>query len=301
MTDQRNLVSAVVVFLNEERFLGEAVESVLGQTYDNWELVLADDGSADGSTALAKEYARRQPARIRYTEHPGHANRGASATRNLGVAAARGEWIAFLDGDDVWLPARLERSVALARDNPRANMVYGKTEYWHSWSGPDATRNDWLQPHFFPADQLVTAPDLLIRHLTLRAAVPCMGSLLVRRRAFLEVGGFDESFRGLVDDAVFLARFLLKHDVYVSNECWDRYRQHPGSDTAMADAEGRMRNAHGGYLKWLQAFIADNGITDRRLDRALRDAIRRVEASPGALQNRVERAIRRVTRWASGH
>jgi hypothetical protein len=70
-----------------------------------------------------------------------------------------------------------------------------------------------------------------------------MGSLLVRRRAFLAVGGFEESFRGLVDDAVFLGKFCLRHAVYVSNECWDRYRQHPESDTAVAAEHGRMRAA----------------------------------------------------------
>src|SRR3712207_221993 len=77
-------VSVVVIFLDAARFLGEAVASVLGQTYGAWELLLVDDGSTDGSSALARGYAAAQPGRVRYLEHPGHANRGMSAARNLG-------------------------------------------------------------------------------------------------------------------------------------------------------------------------------------------------------------------------
>ena len=131
----RPRVSAVVIFLNEERFLGEAIASVRSQSLDGWELLLVDDGSTDASAALAREAAASEPERIRYLEHPGHANRGMSASRNLGLAATRGEFVAFLDADDVWLPERLERAVALLDAHPEAEMVYGRTQYWRSWSG----------------------------------------------------------------------------------------------------------------------------------------------------------------------
>ena len=114
ISEWHGLVSVVIIFFNEERFLAEAVASVYAQTFHDWELLLVDDGSSDRSSDIAKGYAERDPARVRYLEHPGHANRGASASRNVGVHAARGEWVAFLDGDDIWLPERLERSVALA-------------------------------------------------------------------------------------------------------------------------------------------------------------------------------------------
>jgi glycosyltransferase involved in cell wall biosynthesis len=293
------LVSVLIVFLNEERFLPEAVASVYAQTYPHWEILLADDGSTDGSSEIAREFARMDPERVRYLEHPDHRNRGASATRNLAAGAARGEWIAFLDGDDVWLPMRLERSVALAQANPDADMVYARTEYWYSWQGDEARQPDRVQPHYFRADRLVKAPELLVRHLSLRAAVPCMGSLLVRRKAFLRVGGFDEAFRGLVDDAVFLGKFCLHHDVYVSNECWDRYRQHAASDTAVAGAAGKMRAEQRRYLAWLREYIDAQGIGHRGLQRALRSAIRRVETDPGALRSRVGRAWRRAIQRAS--
>jgi glycosyltransferase involved in cell wall biosynthesis len=301
VTDDHDTVSVVVIFLNEERFLAEAVESVYAQTYRNWELLLADDGSTDGSTDLARAYARRDPDHVRYVEHPGHASKGASAIRNLGVSAATGEWIAFLDGDDVWLPMRLERSVALAHEHPQADMVYGKTEYWHSWQGGDAGEQDRVQPHFFGADRLLRAPDLLIRHLSLRASFPCMGSLLVRRQAFLEVGGFEESFTELCTDLVFLGKFCLKYDVYVSNECWDRYRQHGGSTTAMASSAGQMGSANLRYLLWLRSYVAARGIANSSLDRALVGAIRRAELGPDAWRSRIGRAVRRVTRRAVGH
>lgn len=294
-------ISVVLIFLNEERFLAEAVASVYAQTYRKWELLLADDGSTDGSTELARDYARQDPARVRYLEHPGHANKGASAVRNLGVSAATGEWIAFLDGDDVWLPTRLERGVALAREHPQADMVYGRTEYWHSWQGEGARYPDRVQSHFFSADRRVQAPDLLIAYLSLRAAYPCMGSLLVRRQAYLEVGGFEESFTELCTDLVFLGKFCLTYDVYVSNECWDRYRQHAGSSTAIAGSAGRMQSANLRYLRWLHSYIAAGGTANPLLERALQGAIRRTELGPHACQNRIGRAVRRLTRRAMGY
>ena len=118
ISEWHGLVSVVINFFNEERFLAEAVDSVYAQTFHDWELLLIDDGSSDRSSDIARGYAEHDPARVRYLEHPGHANRGAGASRNVGVHAARGEWVAFLDGDDIWLPERLERSVALAAGAP---------------------------------------------------------------------------------------------------------------------------------------------------------------------------------------
>src|SRR5215211_5603498 len=90
-------VSAIIIFLNAEKFIEEAIESVFGQTYDDWELLLVDDGSTDYSTQIALRYAEHYPEKVRYLEHPGHENRGMSAARNLGLSHARGEYVAFLD------------------------------------------------------------------------------------------------------------------------------------------------------------------------------------------------------------
>src|SRR5262245_21147944 len=104
------LVSVIISFLNAERFIQEAIESVFAQGYEHWELLLVDDGSTDESTAIARRYTAQHPERVRYLEHAGHQNRGLSASRNLGIRHAQGEYIAFLDADDVWLPHRSSRS-----------------------------------------------------------------------------------------------------------------------------------------------------------------------------------------------
>ena len=223
-----NLVSVVVSFLNAERFLNQAISSVQDQEYQHWELLLVDDGSTDGSTEIARSWAAREPHRIFYLEHAAHANLGLSASRNLGIHAARGEYVAFLDADDVWLSERLRRGVEIMQVNPSIGMVYGKTRYWRSWQ-PDARSRDRIQPHWFRAERVVPPPELLVRYLEYRAALPSPTSLLVRRSACLAVNGFEDSFRLMHEDQVFLAKICLQHAVYVSNECWDWYRQHPDS------------------------------------------------------------------------
>jgi glycosyltransferase involved in cell wall biosynthesis len=83
-----------MIFLDAERFLAEAVESVLAQRGVTWELLLVDDGSTDAGTQRARSYVEADQGRVRYLEHPGHRNRGMSASRNLGIAAAEGELVA---------------------------------------------------------------------------------------------------------------------------------------------------------------------------------------------------------------
>src|SRR5262245_29470593 len=105
------LVSVIIIFLNAERFIQEAIESVFAQTYKHWELLLVDDGSTDGSTEIGRQYAAHDPEKVRYLEHEAHENRGMSASRNLGIRDARGKHIAFLDADDVWFSNILAEQV----------------------------------------------------------------------------------------------------------------------------------------------------------------------------------------------
>ncbi|WP_293084415.1 glycosyltransferase family A protein, partial [Moorena sp. SIO4A1] len=140
------LVSTIIIFLNPEPFLQETIESVFAQTYDNWELLLVDDGSTDGSTEIALQYARQYPEKVRYLEHEGHQNRGMSATRNLGIRHAKGEYIAFLDADDIWLPNTLAEQVVLLNAHPEAAMVYGPIQWWYSWTGnPEDQQRDYFE------------------------------------------------------------------------------------------------------------------------------------------------------------
>ena len=101
------LVSAVTIVRDCERFLAEAIDSVLRQTYRNLELVVVDDGSTDRSAEIADRVARATPERVRLVRHADCGSRGMSAARTLGVQAARGGLIAFLDADDVWLPEKI--------------------------------------------------------------------------------------------------------------------------------------------------------------------------------------------------
>ncbi len=300
MSGQAELVSVVVNFLNAERFLEEAIASVHAQTYRTWELLLVDDGSTDASTEIARRHAKRDAERVRYLEHPGHENKGASAARNLGIAQARGELIAFLDADDVWLPNRLERGVELLRRHPEADMVYGESEYWCSWDAGHGPCRDRVQPHGFRADRVVQAPELLIRYLTNRAAVPCPTSMTLRSRAARDSGGFIESFRGMNDDQAFLARFCLYHDVYVAHECWDRYRQHDASLCATAARRGEVARARQHYLAWLRAFLAESGLRGTRVWDALRYAERVSKPDAGLFAKLVRKALKLATTVSMG-
>jgi glycosyltransferase involved in cell wall biosynthesis len=252
-------VSIVVIFKDEEEFLDEAIDSVRAQTFDGWELLLVDDGSTDRSAAIARGSAARDPARVRYLEHPGHANLGMSATRNLGVSHARGDLVAFLDADDVLVPTALERQVELLRAHPHVGMVYGPLEYWYGWTGnADDRARDFVHPVGVPTDRVYEPPVLIGLFLQNIAFAP--SGMLIRRELVERVGGFEESFRDLYEDQVFAAKICRETPVYISGESTYRYRQHPRSCCLTAEREGRLDASREPFLRWLVAFLEREGL-----------------------------------------
>ena len=267
----RSLVSVVVIFYDDERFLAEAIESVLAQTYPHWELILADDGSSDASTAIARRYATTDPQRIRYVEHPGHVNRGISATRNLGIAVTGGDYVAFLDSDDVWEPHKLAEQVAILEAHPDVGLVIGASLYWHSWSG-EAASADRLRPIGAPQDAVARPPELATRLYPLgKGVAPCPSTILVRRELLQRVGGFEAHMPGLYDDQGFLAKAYLQTPVYVSSTCWDRYRRHADAIT-LTSSEAQYHAARRYFLEWYEEYLTERDGPSREIRTALRRA-----------------------------
>ena len=264
------LVSCIMIFLNAESFIQEAIKSIFAQTSESWELLLVDDGSTDRSTLMAQQLAERYPGKVRYFEHERHQNLGMSASRNLGIVNARGPYIAFLDADDVWLPNKLHDQVAALEAHPEAGMVYGPTDLY-SWTNKREIRDRDVEGNIGVApDSLIEPPGLL--KLSLRdggATMPGICSVLVRSEVVEGVGRFETSFRGSYQDQAFLVKVFLKHAVFVTNDCLDLYRQHPNSCCAQAIVRGdyhprRPHPARRTFLDWMAEYLSSEVREDGR-------------------------------------
>ena len=288
MSAARPTVSVVICFLNEERFLGEAVRSVQAQTLTDWELLLVDDGSSDGSSAQARQWAAEDPARVVYIDHAQHGNLGVSASRNVGIARARGRFIAFLDADDSWYAYKLEQQVAILEQHPHAAMVIGASQYWRSWAG-DASRADEVVAVGTTPDTIAEPPRLMLDLYPLGAgAAPPPSDLLLRAEAVREVGGFEASFRGplmLYEDQAFLSKIYRRYPVYVASACWDRYRERPDSIVAANTAAGRYWSVRRHFLQWLRGELTRTGPATPAVHAALARALR--QAHVQVLRDRV--------------
>ena len=265
----RPRVSVITIFLNAERFISEAIESVLVQDFRDFEIILVDDGSTRVCTTIARDYAARHPTIIRYLEHPGHQNRGMSASRNLGLWAARGEFVAFIDADDVWEKTKLTEQLAIMNAFPEIGMVCGAARYWTSWSGG----NDVIVPTGHLCNTVILPPEAALALYPLgKASAPCPSDLLIRQRVAVSLGGFEEHFTGprqMYEDQGFLAKLYLASPVYFSDQVWLNYRRHPESCIETVTSQGRYHEVRLYFLNWLEAYLSAMPQPDERVSTAL--------------------------------
>jgi glycosyltransferase involved in cell wall biosynthesis len=209
-------VSVILPTYNRGHLLMEAVQSVVAQTWADWELIIVDDGSTDDSLSSV---AALGDQRIRTITIP-HSGSPARA-RNVGVAAARGEWVAFLDSDDLWLPLKLERQLAALRADAAAQwsttgfaFIDENGAPTHQRSGkPYEAYSGWIFDRMLTGDSVVTTP-----------------AVMARRTFICDVGEFDESLMSR-EDLDLMLRMALNAPIAAVVEPLTLVREHPGRTT----------------------------------------------------------------------
>jgi len=226
------LITVAICCFNGERYLEKTLNSVLAQDYSNFEIVIVDDGSNDGTIKIIERFASQNKCIRAYFR----SNHGLPASRNYSFSQAKGEWIAIIDQDDLWYPTRLSRQLAIAQSYPTAGLVFCNVCHINEL---DDVIDDHMSVYALP-DSFIRKGDagnLLLRQGCFSASVSC----LIKRETVQVVGVFDESIAYACDYDYFIRAgfevdFAYTRDVLAA---WRRHAEQATSTYGKRDHEIR--------------------------------------------------------------
>ena len=225
-------VSVIMNCLNGAQYLREAIDSVFAQTYPDWEIVFWDNGSSDESAAIATSYGQR----VRYFRSEETYPLGKA--RNLALEQARGEYLAFLDCDDVWFPTKLEKQIALFERNPNLGLVYC-----------DALNVvDTIDRVESKASDLRALYRGWVFEEILYFDIIWMSAAVMRKGALDHVGWFDTTYN-IVEELDLYLRISEQYEFDFVDEPLSIYRLHSGN--TVRDAGQRLKEKQALYRHWL--------------------------------------------------
>ncbi len=264
-------VSIVIPFYNRENLIEETIESVIVQTFPNWEIILVDDGSYDMGSEIVSQYVAKYPGKIFLHSHPNLAHLGASASRNTGIANATGDFITFLDSDDLLYPNALEIELNAFSENPQADAVCGTLEYWFSWNlSGSGLESDFVVDLGVESEKLYEPPSLHIHNLRSSGRKPGMGCVMVRSAFVEKFPLFEDGFNYTCEDQICWAVISIHAKIYLLKHCLLKYRQHPLSSTSKVEDEGRAVRDWELFLEWLENYLEENGVADSEVWQSIR-------------------------------
>jgi glycosyltransferase involved in cell wall biosynthesis len=214
-------VNVIIPAYNAARYLAIAIESVIAQTFQQWTIVLVNDGSTDNTDEVVAPFLATLGQKLKYIKQP---RSGVSAARNNAVRNSSAEFLAILDADDVWLPCRLEESVACLRTRPAAGMSYG----FITRISPEGERLDTFDRKQKHGEGRV-APYLYMRRIDLPSP-----TITFRRECIDAIGGFDETLTATEDRDLWL-RIATRYEVALIPKVLALYRTSPQSATTDPD------------------------------------------------------------------
>lgn len=231
-----NSVSVIMPVYNGAQFIAQTLETILNQTAPPAEVIVVNDGSTDNTKEVVETYGDR----VTLITTP---NGGACKARNIGASRAKGNWLALCDGDDLWLPTKLEKQLRLANEVPAIHCVL--TDYVDFTGEMVAARSHLsYTPENFWTPEQHNAGFVIREPITGKLTIfqPSIASTpIVKRDFYLSVGGFDEAPLGSADDTCFHFRCLSVVPFGVVPEVLMHYRRHPGA--LSANANKQLRNS----------------------------------------------------------
>ena len=236
-------VSVIVTAYNHEAFIGEAIRSVLAQTYTDYELIVVDDGSVDETYSQASRF-RERATLIRQP------NRGVAESRNTGIRHAKGELLAFLDGDDLWEPEKLACQVAVADEHPASGLI--------AVDGVQFSRSSILQESLFArsvTELLSSQASVTLRcyeGLLRENLISTTSQVMIPRHVFDVIGLSDAAFRVASDHDLYI-RIAARYEITFVGRHLTRWRYLPTSASGPED------------IRWLRWAADDIGILKKQL------------------------------------
>ena len=207
------IVSAVIPTYNRAVLLPLAIQSALDQTFKDIEIIIVDDGSTDNTEEVVRDFVLRDN-RVKYFRH--EKNRGGATARNTGISSSNGDFIAFLDSDDLWFPQKIEKQIAILNKYENINIVYSnivKIDAKHNIIGMGFSRDMFPNGYIFNK--------VLLR----KAACFYLQTLLVRKVCFDRTNYFDIEFKKAHDRDMIL-RLAKNHHMYGIAEPLTKFKQH---------------------------------------------------------------------------
>lgn len=246
-------VSVIIPAYNCAKYITEAIESVLKQTYTDFEIVVVNDGSTDNTEEVLKEYIENGIVNYIYQK-----NKGVSAARNRGIISAKGDYIAFLDADDFWEPEKIGQQVEAFQEYPGAGLSFSNYQKVDESKGIQQLGfcgrvDDWFNKHRVTPD---LAYGWLYRELLIGDCVITI-SVLVKRAVLEEIGLFDETFK-IGEDYDLWLRIAQKYPLLYINRVLCKYRYRPDSASGPADIR-ELRWTHS-HIMVREKHLANNWI-----------------------------------------
>jgi glycosyltransferase involved in cell wall biosynthesis len=255
------LVSILIPCYNNERWVAQAIESALAQTWSEKEVIVVDDGSRDGSLEVIKSFGDR----VHWETGP---NRGGNVARNRLLELAGGEWLQYLDADDYLLPPKIERQVLFLRERPTCDVVYSPT-LWVNWSEKKVEQE--ISPIREPRDPWI---------LLARWWLPQTGGPLWRRQTLIDVGGWKPDQPCCQEHELYLRLLESGAEFCYFEECHAAYRHWASNETVSKRNRAELRRRRLEIKERMELFLRSRGELTRPRLHALNQA--RFEIARGA-------------------
>lgn len=235
------LISVIIPLYNQDKYVGETLSSVINQTYKNIEIVVVDDGSTDNSAKIVKGFL---DPRIHYFHQ---ANSGLPAiARNRGIKEAKGDWIAFLDHDDAWLPDKLKQQVDILCGHPEIDLICAKEIVWDG-----VNLGHCIPPYKYRPRSSNIFLDMIVSNRVMTCTV------LVKKAVLELMGGFRENADLLaVEDYDLWLRISKKYKIYFMDRGFSKYRIH--NCNATGDRTSELLRLENYVNKYVPLMISSN-------------------------------------------
>ena len=224
--DSNSMVSIIMPSYNHEKYIKEAIDSVLSQTFQDFEIVITDDGSVDGTVDEVRKFDDPRIKLFVFDK-----NQGACAAAAKCIEESSGDYIAMMSSDDIFMPEKLEKQVAFLDANPNIGAVFGYAEFIDEDGGPYSGKSSYFTKNVFAAEN--RSRHEWLRYFFQGANCLCHPTLLIRRECYDKVGVYDKRLAQL-PDLDFWIRLCMAYDIHIMQEPLIKFRLRAGNMNASA-------------------------------------------------------------------